>query len=34
VPLAEGAPLQMLAADADTVSLPLRGKEIATLHLK
>jgi len=24
----------VLAADADTVSLPLRGKEIATLHLK
>jgi len=32
VPLSEGAPLQVLAADADTITLPLRGKEIATLH--
>lgn len=34
VPLAEGAPRQVLAADAGAVTLPLRGKEIATLHLK
>ena len=34
VPLAEGAPRQSLATDAGTVTLPLRGKEIATLHLK
>jgi len=34
VSLAEGAPLQVLAVDADTVTLSLRGKEIATLHLK
>jgi len=32
VPLSEGAPLQPLATDADTVTLPLRGKEIATLQ--
>jgi alpha-mannosidase len=32
VPLAEGAPLQILAADTDAVTLPLRGKEIATLR--
>jgi alpha-mannosidase len=34
VPLAEGAPLRVLAADADTVTFPLRGKEIATLHFR
>ena len=34
VPLAEGMSLQVLAADADTVTLPLRGKEIATLHFR
>jgi alpha-mannosidase len=34
VPLAEGAPLQVLVTDADTVTLPLRGKEIATLQFR
>ena len=34
VPLSEDAPLQALAADTDTVNLPLRGKEIATVHLR
>jgi alpha-mannosidase len=34
VPLAEGTPLHVLATDAGTVTLPLRGKEIATLRFR